>query len=55
MKQNSKIEQALIEQLLTAGGRMGPFAMHTFENGVRGCIALEDIPKGSLIVHVPES
>ena len=34
---------------------MGPFAMHTFENGVRGGIALEDIPKDSLIVYVPES
>ena len=33
---------------------MAKFAMHTFDNGVRGAIALEDIPKGSLIIYVPE-
>ena len=32
---------------------MAKFAFHTFDNGIRGAIALEDIPKKTLVLYVP--
>ena len=53
MRHQTASEAALFEQVLHAGGRMAKFAFHTFDNGIRGAIALEDIPKKTLVLYVP--